>query len=87
MKIEYGIYSIEPENMAYNLFKKVVAKKKKTGEEYENNLNLGWGMRFETCIEKMITDSLADNQSTVSLREYIDEYRKIREDFLLKVKL
>lgn len=78
MKIKYKNYTIEPEGANFNLFKESDSKSKTTGEVSKVNTNIGWGMKFTTCIDRIIKDTLADNNETVSLAYFIDEYRKLK---------
>lgn len=82
MKITYKNYTIEPEARAYNLWKTVVGFKKETKEKYNREDSLGYGMQFETCIEAIIKDSLADRKESISLRQYIDEYKSLKSEIL-----
>ena len=85
MKIKYGVYTIEPENRAYNLFKDVTSIRKKTKEKYISQINLGWSMTFEVCLEKIIADSLADKDETFTIRQYIDEFKEMKDKLLCEV--
>jgi len=80
MNIQYENYTFEPEGRTFNLFKTVKAKNAKTKKEYDKKNVLGWGMRFETCIETVITDKLADRQESLTLRQFVDEYKGIKEE-------
>ncbi len=82
MKIKYEKYTIEPENNQFNLYKSVKSIKKDTGLEYEREENMGWGMRYETCIERIIKDKLAERDEIISLRKYIDEYKLLKTNLL-----
>ena len=73
-----------PEGSGFNLFKKTgrTSINKKTGKESSIDDNMGWGMRFERCVEIIIKDILAEDAEVLSLRQYIDEYKKLHEDLL-----
>lgn len=79
MNIQYGKYRLEPEGRSFNLIKTTDRVSKKGGLV---ELSMGYGMRFETCIESIITDKLADRDETFTLRQYIDEYKALRTELL-----
>lgn len=79
MNIKYKNYTIEPDGANFNLSKEV-DRKTKEGVLKKVNLTLGWGMRFTTCIDRIIKDTLADSNETISLAYFIDEYRKLKNE-------
>lgn len=80
MKIKYEVYTVEPEGRNFNLYKTVSAKVK--GVDSTRELDLGWGLRFETVIETIIKDKMAEGNEVFTLREYVDEYKKVKDDIL-----
>ena len=78
----YKNYTLEPEDRRFNLYKAVTRTKEATGEKYDSQDSLGYGMSLDHCIETIITDSLADKQETLTLRQYIDEYKKLKTEVL-----
>jgi len=79
MNIKYGAYRLEPEGRSFNLYKDTgkLNKKQRPVEQ-----TMGYGMRFETCIETIIKDKLADIGEILTLRGYIDEYRALKTELL-----
>ena len=88
MNIVYKNYTLEPEGRNYNLYKTVKAKKvdkltkQPTGEEYEKDINYGYAMTFEICVETIIKDMLCEREEAFSLRQYIDEYKQLKCNLL-----
>jgi hypothetical protein len=39
-------------------------------------------MRFETCVESIIKDLLSGRDEQFTLRQYIDEYKKLKTELL-----
>ena len=86
MNIKYKNYTIEPDGANFNLSKEVDGKTK-TGESKLSTRSLGWGMKFTTCIDRIIKDTLADRRETVSLTHFVDEYRKLKNEILETVEV
>ena len=76
MFIIYKNYVIEPEFRMFNLFK--------TGNK--KRIVMGYGLRFETMIDTIVKDSLEDINEQVTFQQYIDAYKKLKEEVLLNVK-
>lgn len=89
MKIQFKNYTLEPDGRNFNLHKTVMAtatketKERSVGETYERDVEMGYGMRFETCIQTIITDMMADRDTVFTLRQYIDEYKALKDEILL----
>lgn len=77
MNIEFENYRMEPEDCRFNLYKKGESTKKETGEKYESETVLGYAMSFERCLHVIATDILAEKEKTVSINEWIAEYKAI----------
>ena len=82
MIIKYKEYTLEPEGRCYNLYKTKTAHKKSTGHAYLTDDVIGYGMRFETCIEHIAKDIMSDIKETKSLKQYIEQYRLLRAEIL-----
>ena len=93
MKIKYKEYTLEPESTYYNLYKDVKkeiytpigekgVKSQPTGKFHTVTENLGYGMSFERCVEIIIKDSLNSKKETLTLRGYIDKYKKLKTKIL-----
>jgi len=78
MNIKYKNYTIEPDGANFNLSKEVDGISK--GIKVKVSQSLGYGMRFTTCIDRIIKDTLADRTETVSLTHFVDEYRNIKNE-------
>ncbi len=91
MKIKFRDYTLEPEGRNFNLYKLVTivaekdTKNQKKGQEYKTDKNMGWSMRFETCIDTIIKDVMNERDVVLELKEYIAEYRSLKEEVLLSV--
>jgi hypothetical protein len=77
MKIQFENYFMDPEDIRFNLTKKVVRTKENTGEKYDAEISLGYAMTFEHCINVIAHDKLASDDKTVSITEWIKEYRSV----------
>lgn len=86
MNIRYKEYTIEPDGANFNLFKEVDGKTK-TGEAKVINQSIGWGMKFTTCIDRIIKDTLASRTETVSLAYFVDEYRKLKNEIIETIEI
>ena len=90
MKIQFKNYTLEPDGRNFNLYKTVSAtatketKERSIGETYNRDVEMGYGMRFETCVQSIITDMMADRNEVVTLRQYIDEYKALKNEILLE---
>lgn len=72
MKIQFENYIMYPEDIRFNLTKTVIRKKEVTGE-----VSLGYAMTFEHCINVIAHDKLASDNKTVSVTEWIKEYKSV----------
>lgn len=84
MNIEYENYLLEPEFRQFNLYK-TIQRKKKDGTLYDDTVVIGYGMRFETCIEAICKDKMADRDELIGIRQYLDEYKKLKDEILLDI--
>ncbi len=80
MKIKYEVCTVEPEGRNYNLYKTVKNTVKGVASTKEESY--GFGLRFETVIETIIKDKLSEGNEVFTLREYVDEYKKVKDDIL-----
>jgi hypothetical protein len=93
MNIKYKNYTLEPEASRYNLYKDVKRKIMKKGEKMTETgkfrtvkETMGYGMSFENCIETIIKDTLNSKKESLSLRQYIDEYKALHIKLLEDIK-
>lgn len=61
---------------------KLVVRKKKDGTSYGAENDIGFGLNIDTAIQKIIALNLLEKDATVTLREFIDEYKKERDKVL-----
>lgn len=66
----------------WDLQKAVVRTKKESKEQYDDWEDCGYGMSMEHCAECIIAEELLDREEEVSLREYIEAYKKERQEIL-----
>lgn len=78
MNIVYKNYTLEPEDVRWNLYKTVPGTSKQ-GEPIETKLNFGYGMTFEHCLNSIVCDELKNIDGDVSVLEWIKEYKKANE--------
>lgn len=84
MIIEYKNYKIEAENNRFNVYKSVTRNKIdiKTKKEIPNEIitsddALGFGFTLTNAIRTIITHELECRNETYSLKEYINEFKKL----------
>jgi len=88
MVIEVGRFKLVGTEDRFNLLelKKVenkdFASKKKTGEISEREIEVGYDMRFETCIRYILDRTLNDQDLKVDLHTYVEMYKKEREKLM-----
>lgn len=71
----------------FDLIEKVVRNKKDSEETYEGENVLGYDMQIESCINLIIAEKFKDNKETVSLKQFLEEYKKEKEQLLKTIKL
>jgi len=83
MRIEHRDYTMEASSEGgFNLSKKVKREKgnglgkKGTGEYYDDDAIIGYNMSLESCIRKIIHINHCSKDEVISLKEYIEMYRK-----------
>ncbi|MDD2284718.1 MAG: hypothetical protein PHU98_06385 [Mariniphaga sp.] len=86
MKIIFKDYVMEPEDSRFNLLKKVIRKNKETGQKYDYFLMLGYGMSFEHCLNDIAHDMLEADEKEVSIPEWIEQYKAIKNELLIAIK-
>jgi len=87
IKIDERFYLNQSNSDRFDLVEKVVRSKKDSEETYEAENVLGYDMQIENCIKKIIAERLKDNKETVSLKQFLEEYKKEKEQLLKTIKL
>jgi hypothetical protein len=89
MIIEYKDYKIVPStnSAGFDLIRKVERTKKDTTETYEGEDVLGYDMKIETIISTIIAIEMKKNVKTVSLQEFLTEYKSQKQELMNYVKL
>lgn len=90
MKIEYKNYVITPPQHGggFDLSRKVTRKKmdkttkEPTGETYEAEKIIGYNMGVETIIQHIIEAELSNNNETISLERFLEEYKREKNEIL-----
>lgn len=88
MVIEVGKFKLVGTEDRFNLMElrtvenKDFTTKQKTGEVTEKEFEVGYDMRFETCIQYILDRSLNDQDLKVDLRTYVEMYKKEREKLM-----
>lgn len=84
-RIEFLGYALIPEQGRFNAIK-LTGKthvRKDNGKVYESNIILGYSMAFDTAVLRVIEDILIRKilkGEVTTLKEYITEYRKLKEE-------
>jgi hypothetical protein len=89
MIIEYKDYKIVPStnSAGFDLIRKVERTKKDTTETYEGEDVLGYDMKIETIISTIIAIEMKKKVKTVSLQEFLTEYKSQKQELMNYVKL
>jgi hypothetical protein len=90
MNIKIKDYLLVPSDAAKDRFdlsvsvtrNKINKKREKTGETYEDHNVIGYGMTLGSCITKVISNELANDEKVVSLKEFVEEYEKQRKSIM-----
>lgn len=88
MEIKIKDWVIKPvsEYERYDLHRKVTRKNKTTGKEYEATNDIGYGMKLEMCVERIIHEELREKRETQELHEFLQSYIKERDELLTELK-
>lgn len=94
MNIEYKNYLIkQTESGRFDLVKKYQKEKvdkvtrQKTGEVEEAFEDLGYDMRLENCINRIILEELKKKEKTTDLKTFLEEFKTQKDLLLQTVKL
>jgi len=83
MEIKIRNYIIRPcmaAPMRYDLLKNVTRTNKSTDIDYEGTTDIGYGMTLENCIGDIIFLEVNLKNNTCDLKEYLAEYRKVKDE-------
>lgn len=92
MKLTYKNYIAKSDGDRFNLTQikhltaKEDGKKYKKGEKYTTEVLIGYGYYFENLLKKIITLELSNGENTLSIAEYIDEYKSLLEQIKTALK-
>lgn len=78
----FKITPVSEHSLHYDLELLYEIKGKNPRQEYKN---AGYGMPLETAIRKCIQYALSQKFEVLTLREYLDEFKKIQKDLGLQV--
>lgn len=87
MVIQGDFFRLTPVNehsLQYDLELLYKIKGKNPREEYKD---AGYGLSLETAIKKCIQYAITQKFETLSLKQYLEEYRKIQQDIEQMLKL
>ena len=87
MVIQGDFFRLTPVNdhsLQYDLELLYKVKGKNPREEYKD---AGYGLSLETAIKKCIQYAITQKFETLSLKQYLEEYRKIQQDIEQMLKL
>jgi hypothetical protein len=86
MEIKYKNYTAKEADGRFDLYvtKKLKAKADtknlKQGEEYDFEDCLGYGFSFESMALRIISYEIAENNDVLTIQEYIEQFKKIKEE-------
>lgn len=89
MIIEYKDYRMVPSinSAGFDLIRVVERTKKESTETYEGEDMLGYDMKLESIVSTIIALEMKKNIKTVSLQEFLTEYKRQKEELMNYVKL
>lgn len=71
----------------FDLVKSVERTSKKDGSTSEAEKVLGYDMKIKSCINMIIFERLNDKKETVTLKEFLQEFKQQKEELLKHIKL
>ena len=87
MNIKYRTYTLIQQESGFDLVETVQSQRigegslqKPTGEMYDKEVSFGYNMRLDTCFHKIAHLELLKQKSTVELREFRDEFKRIYDE-------
>jgi hypothetical protein len=89
MNIKIKDFIIKQQESGFDLIRIVKSKRlgdgtlsKPNGKEYDKEVEIAYNIPFELCLDKIIHLTLLDKNSIVEIREFINEYRFIKNEVL-----
>ena len=83
MNIVYKGYEIsQASTNRFNLEKEVMRTRKDSEEQYPAKISVGYDMKLETCMEDIISEELWRNNSVVTLKTFLSEYKREKEELI-----
>ena len=89
MNIKINDFIIKQAETGFDLIRMVKSRRigdgtvsNPTGDEFEKVDIIGYNIPFEYCLDRIIHLTLLDKNLTVNLREFIDEYKSIKNEVL-----
>jgi len=87
MIITYKKFKIEPQNNGFDLIKQYVSRKigdgdrnNPTGEIYIKEDIIAYNASLDYCIKTIIQLEMKEKQETVTLKEFLQEFKKIQTE-------
>ena len=85
--LDYKLVQSEHAPHRFDLVRKITRTRRKADpakedETYESEVFDSYGMTIEHCVEKIIFFELEKNHETLTLKEFLIEYRKLKEQIL-----
>ena len=89
MNIKINDFIIKQAETGFDLIRMVKSRRlgngtisNPNGDEYEKEVEIGYNIPFEYCLDRIIHLTLLDKNLMVNLREFIDEYKSIKNEVL-----
>ena len=80
MDISYKNYILKQSGDRFDLYKTVIRTKKNSEETYQSEKDIGYGFTLENGVRRLIMEELANNNDVVTLKQFIEDYNKEREE-------
>ena len=84
MKIKIHEFILTPSECSHERFDLTQEFEGETqdGEAKDSTRLIGYAMKLESCVDYIIRETVIENlgDATVQLKQYIDEYKKVKEE-------
>ena len=87
MNIKYKTYKLIQQESGFDLIETIQSHKIGTGtlshpngEIYDKDVTIGYNMKLDTCFNRIVHLELLKRDSTVELRKFRDEFKKLHKE-------
>lgn len=83
MEIKIYNFTLSPNVSAigtFDLLEEVTREKKETKEQCQDQSIIGYGMKLESCVNKIIHKKVIDKLGTTTLKGFVCEYKVCQDE-------